>query len=60
MPVPLNCKESYDCLIISLLIRLRMQNMYFLFQRDSAFLILHIGVKEMIHIKTIVEQSKAQ
>ena len=36
MPVPLNRKQSYDCLIINLLIRQHMQNLQNVFLRVSA------------------------
>ena len=45
-PVPLNRKESYDCVIISSVIRLRMQIMYNVFQRVYAFLICISGPKK--------------
>ena len=62
VPVPLNRKQSYDCLNISLLISLRMQNIVKYFPTCFCFLNLHIGVKEMtpqINIKTIVMLSYA-
>ena len=54
VPVPLNRKQSYDCLIIRLLIRLRMQKFEKCFPK--CFLFAYSGQRNdpRINIKTIV------
>ena len=55
MPVPLNRKQSYDCLIINLLIRQCMQNLQNVFLRVSA---ISKRNDTQDNIKTIVSDLK--